>query len=302
VLTALTSWHLFLFTVILVGICGTCKGIAAWRKRERFATFPLILFVVLAAVTLLPLMWPMVREWFMAPTSYGAAPVVGRRSQSLDLLSFFVPTCRHSFWGQWTQTIQLRTMARNRSVFLGYSAMAIAAYGLIRRGRKVRLWIAIGLVFLVLSLGPYPRLWNRQLLTLPWGIPLIRLFRVSHRFHIMTSLSFAVLVGWGWSFAWDALSQKCRKLYLYAVTLLVSAMILFEYLSVPIGTVPIQLSPFIANMGGDPEEYAVVDLPLGREFSRYYMFQQYLLNNPGAGGGGGGGGGPPPPPPPPNKI
>jgi hypothetical protein len=260
--------------VILAGVCGIWKVITAWRKRERFVTSPVILCVVLAVAALLPLMWPMVREWFMAPTSYGAAPVVERRSQSLDLLSFFVPTCRHSFWGQWTQTIQLRTMARNRSVFLGYCAMAIAAYGLVRRGRAVWLWSATGLVFLVLSLGPYPRLWNKQLLTLPWGIPLIRLFRVSHRFHIMTSVSFAVLVGWGWSLAWDALSQKCSKLYLHAATLLASTVILFEYLSVPIGTVPIQISPFMAKMGEDPEEYAVVDLPLGREFGRYYMFQQ----------------------------
>ncbi len=273
-LTALTSWHLFLFTVILASVYGSGKAVIAWRNRNRFVTRSLIVFAVLATVALLPLMWPMLREWFGSPSSYGAAPVGEKRSQSLDLLAFFVPTCRHPFWGHLTNSIQLRTLARERSVFLGFCAIAVAVYGLVRRARPVMLWILTGLVFWGLSLGAYPRLWGTRLIMLPWSIPLTQLFRASHRFHIVTTLAFAVLVGWGWKVAWETWSKKWGRPCLSIATVLVSALILFEYLSVPISTLSVQISPFVEGMGADSGDYAVIDLPLGRKFGRYYMFQQ----------------------------
>jgi hypothetical protein len=273
-LTALTSWHLFLFTVILVGVYGIGKAVIAWRNRTRFVTRSLIVFAILAIVVLLPLMWPMLREWFGSPSSYGAAPVGEKRSQSLDLLAFFVPTCRHPLWGHLTYRVQLRTLARGRSVFLGFCAITIVAYGLVRRARPVILWALTSVVFWGLSLGAHPRLWGTRLMMLPWGIPMTQLFRASHRFHIMTTLAFAVLVGWGWKIAWDALSKKWSRTCLSIGTALVSALILLEYSSVPITTWPIQISPFVERMGADSSDYAVMDLPLSRRFGRYYMFQQ----------------------------
>jgi hypothetical protein len=273
-LTALTSWHLFLFAVIAGGVYGAGATIATRRNRTRFLTRSLIVFVILAIAALLPLMWPMLREWFGDPSAYGTAPINLDRSQSLDLLAFFVPTHHHTLWGRWTKTIQLDILARRRSVFLGFCAMAIAIYGFVRQRQAVMLWTATGVVFWIFSLGPVPRLWGMRLPTLPWGAPLMQVFRASHRFHIMTTLAFAVLVGWGWHVAWETLSKKWSKRYLFIGTALVSAVILFEYLSAPIPTLRVGISPFVERMGEDPEDYAVADLPLGRRFGRFYMFQQ----------------------------
>jgi hypothetical protein len=90
----------------------------------------------------------------------------------------------------------------------------------------------------------------------------------------MMILAFAVLVGWGWKVAEDRWSEKLGKRRWFAATALVSAVMLLEYLSVPIATLPVRISPFIYELGQDPEEYAVIDVPLGRQFGRYYMFQQ----------------------------
>jgi hypothetical protein len=279
-LTTLTSWHLFLFTVVAGGIYGMGKAIAAWRSRTRFFTRAFVVFVMLAMVTLLLLMWPVLREWLQDTSTYGAAPVDFKRSQSLDLLAFFMPTCRHPVWGDLTLLTQVRTLAQRRSVFLGFCALVIAVYGLVRWRSTVVPWIVIGAVFWVFSLGPIPRLWEVPLLTLPWGAPLMQVFRASHRFHIMTILAFAVLVGWGAKLAWDTVAERWGQTCTLFGAVLVSGVILFEYLSVPIDTGEIKVSPFVVSMGQDTERYAVADLPLGRRYGRHYMFQQMFHEKP----------------------
>jgi len=279
-LTALTSWHLFFFTVIAGGIYGVGKAITAWQRGARFFTRAFVVFVVSAVVTLLLLMWPMLQEWFQDSSAYGAAPVDFKRSQSLDLMAFFTPTGRHPVWGDLTLLTQVRTLAQRRSVFLGFCALALAAYGLVRQRISVVLWIVIGVVFWIFSLGPIPRLWEVPLLTLPWGAPLMQVFRASHRFHIMTILAFAVLVGWGSKLAWDIASERWSQTRALIGAVLVSGVILFEYLSVPIDTAPIRVSPFVVGMRQDTEHYVVVDLPLGRRYGRYYMFQQMFHEKP----------------------
>jgi hypothetical protein len=273
-LTALTSWHLFLFTAMLSVAYYIAWLIWAREDSARLITQPLVLFVTIAGVTLVPLMWPLLREWFGASAAYGAAPAVEKYSKSLDLLAFLVPSGRHTLWGDKTLQFQLKTLARSRSTFIGIGALVLAIYGVIHPEKTIKPWIATCFVFLILSLGPYPRLLGKRLLTLPWGIPLIKVFRVSHRFHIMTMLTFAVLVGWGTKNVCQTLSRHREQLALLFKFLL-PVVILFEYLSVPITTLPVRLSPFTRRtLGQDSKDYAIFDLPVGRDYSRYYMFQQ----------------------------
>ena len=273
-LTALTSWHLFLFTAMLSAVYYITWLIWVREDSTRLITQPLILFVTIAGVTLFPLMWPLLQEWLGASAAYGAAPAVEKHSKSLDLLAFLVPSGRHPLWSDKTLQFQLRTLVRSRSTFIGIGALFLAIYGVMHLEKTLKPWIAACFVFLVLSLGPYPRLLGKRLLTLPWGIPLIKVFRVSHRFHIMTTLTFAVLVGWGTKNVCQALSRH-REQSALLFKFLLPVVILFEYLSVPITTLPVRLSPFIKRtLGQDSKDYAIFDLPVGRAYSRYYMLQQ----------------------------
>ena len=283
-LTALTSWHLFLLTALMTVLLATGELVSAWRRRERPLSRSLVGFALLCLVLLGPLMWPQLQAWFGSAASYGKANVNEKPGKSADVLAFAVPTRQHPVWGELTESAQLDLVEQDDSLYLGLVATVVLVYGVSRSGRKMRRWLMIGGVFWVLSLGPYPRLGGAHLPRLPWGVPLIEVFRASHRFHVITGLAFAVLVGWGWTFVWEQLDGSGRRALPVVATVVIAAAILFEYLSVPLPTSSIRTSPFIQQMREDPASYAVIDLPLGRSFSRYYMFQQVFHEKPIAGG------------------
>ena len=285
VATALTSWHLFLLTAMLAGFYLLGESLSARRQRRPIVTRALISFVILCLLLLGPLMWPQLREWFAPTTSYGSANVNEKPGKSADLLAFAIPTYQHPVWGEHTRDVQLGLLDQDHSLFLGVIAPIVALYGLLRNGsRAATRWLVIGGLFWILSLGPYPRVAGTRLPLLPWGVPLIKVFRVSHRFHTMTTLVFAVLVAWGWKSVWEAPRLRERWSCRAVSTILVGSAILFEYISTPIPTSSVRVSPFFQRLGVDSEDYAVIDLPLGRSYSRYYMFQQVFHEKRIAGG------------------
>jgi hypothetical protein len=56
-----------------------------------------------------------------------------------------------------------------------------------------------------------------------------------------------------------------------------TVVILFEYLNVPYPMLPLPAqSPFVAQMAGEADTYAVLDLPMGRNPSKVYLYWQTL--------------------------
>jgi hypothetical protein len=86
-------------------------------------------------------------------------------------------------------------------------------------------------------------------------VPVLSLMRVANRFLIVTSLALAVMVGLGWA----ALRVRSDARFL-----LLSALILIEFLWLPYPLQNVELSPFYREMAASNRQGAVLDIPFTR--------------------------------------
>ena len=208
--------------------------------------------------------------------------------KSTDLLAFVVPSSDHPFLPPYAASAY-RRFAHWRPAFLGYSVLALALYAAIRAGRRALPWTLSGLLFAALSLGTELRVNG---VAYP-GVPLpfqglvalwpgFKLIRQASRFNVMVGLSLALLAGWACA---DLLARVERragealrsvrltsplrrpKAASLLVTVVLSAVIGWEYLALPCPLLPAGVSPWYEALAQEPGDFAIVELPLGQLFS-----------------------------------
>jgi hypothetical protein len=169
--------------------------------------------------------------------------------------------------------------------YLGVVSLALVAYGLWRSRAQWRLWLpwaVVALVFFALSLGTEILLMNRRT-----GIPgpyaalepieFFRALRHPHRMPLVFLIGWGVLLGHGCAALLQRLPKNWRP-RLWLPPLLAVAMLL-ELSVVPFELIEAKFSPFnrvLAKQQG----CAVIDLPLGRQASKEWMFQQTQHGRP----------------------
>ena len=185
------------------------------------------------------------------------------------------------------------------TVFLGYVTLALALLGLWRWRGRVRLWAWTALVFGLFCLGPLLQINGRfrfdldgleMTIPLPYAllhyIPVVQANRAPNRNSVLLMLGLAVLAGYG--VAWllqsirregpeagaagagvlHASARALRPLSLRSglaltVALLLAAAILFEHAAVPLPLTEASVPAVYEQIGAEPGEFAVMQLPLG---------------------------------------
>ncbi|MCU0510337.1 MAG: hypothetical protein MUC34_18560, partial [Anaerolineae bacterium] len=217
VLVALCDWYYVFYCLIFSAVVAVWFLVARRRDARsgrRYLSGPAAIAAVwlLTAVVLSPLLIPMVRE--AAAASYMVPEAGQSRTFSADLLAFITPQGFHPLWGEWARNASSRFTATisEYTVFAGYTVLALALVAVGarwtgRRGMK-GLWIAVALVFFILSLGPALKFQGRTGL-LPGGgeIPLpyalianlsfLNIMRSVSRLDVMLMLSLGVLAAAG---------------------------------------------------------------------------------------------------------
>jgi len=275
-LTALSSWHLLLFSVLWLGFY--LVYLLIW-ERERITWPTLRALGLMGAVTLIligPLFFPLVvgqlegtaRKWVETPSS---------GENALDVLAPFVPSRWHPVLGPLVEPLHQRI--GRRQVFLGYTALVLALAGAIKYWRQARFWALSTLAFFLMSLGAYIRfdgIVSKQPLQ-PWLLPLTRLIRDPARLMVMTTLGLALLaaLGVGW------LVQKVRRSMRTWLVVGLSGLVLFEYLPWPFPTTPVNIPTFYEQLQRDTDFYAIADIPVRQlELRRLSMFYQIVHRKP----------------------
>ena len=123
---------------------------------------------------------------------------------SVDLLSFFLPnpyngvfsTMTASYFGIFSPDIA------ERSAYIGYTVLALAAYAVFKERRKTILWVSIAVIFAWLSLGPYLQVGGvitglPELFLAYHSIPLLNIVREPGRFDIIAMIAMAMLAAIG---------------------------------------------------------------------------------------------------------
>lgn len=265
-------------TLLLVLLCdyyyfAYCLALAAlifgWevvrrRSLARLIISPMILFLVMAAVTCGPLLWSLLALNARDPLLGAHAP----DEFSVDLLGVIIPgghwrfaSLTQGFWDVLPGNIQ------ESSVDLGIAVMALLGFLLVRRSGPA-LWWLILMVFWSLSLGPVVRVWGVPLERIPTPYrelekvaPLLALSGVPARMMVMVTLATAVLV----SVALRLLFYQSQRARAVASALLV--VLALEYLPRALPTtappVPMYVSALAAASDG-----GVLDLVSGYSAER----------------------------------
>lgn len=202
-----------------------------------------------------------------------------------DLAAYFVPMTYHPVFGPLVQPLY-KNFAKNQAwmPFLGYGVLALSIWGALKAKRRSVPWIAIGLFLFVMALGPFLVIngVSHENIRLPYALigdafPLNTL-RSPDRYNLLLPLALAVLAAYGISDLLSRVKRPRAQIWLGAG---VGVLILFEYLGLPYPTIePLTTSAFHAQLANDPEPYAVLDIPLERSDTKYYLYYQTQHQHP----------------------
>jgi hypothetical protein len=277
--TGLSSWH----QLTLAGLLGGLWLLYAWLTERsewpRGNWRALAVMAVTLAVLVGPLLVPLAWEQFANPE--GQDPYLGKEGETqTDLVAYVLPNLYHPLWGQAAAPVHARFLRnKDHSVALGYVPLALAGYGLLRwrAAKKVRFWLLTLVVFVLLAIGPFPRVNGVAYPQVPlpyrlvgWTFPVSSL-RNPERFNIVVGLCLALVVGVAAS---DLLRRLPTRRMAAVVAVVLGALVLLEYWSWPFPTRSPDVPDFYHQLAREPGGFAVVDLPITNDLSKEYMYYQ----------------------------
>jgi len=276
-LTGLARWLHLMFAGGIAVVYVAYSLLFEGRRWNRNTVAALALTLGLAVVLMGPLLSPLVVAQIHSDDRSEDVFSTDPDIYSTDLVSYFVPERGHPLFVAWLSPLWSRM---RRGAYVGYSALALAIVGALRGRRDRACWLVVGVGLFVLSLGPRLQVAGRVLdIRLPYAwvqdwAP-VRVVRHPNRFSVPLSLPLAVLAGYGMSW----LLSRLRRPVVLTVGL--SALLLVEYLPWPYPTVQPSVPPFYHQLAQEPDEFAVLDLPLGtRTVAKPYMYYATVHGKP----------------------
>ncbi len=304
----LIDWYYPLYMVLLAGLfLAWALGATLLRRRSWHSLLHSSLTIgagmAAAALLLSPLLVPMVRDSRSA--TYLEEPLTFSDRYGADLGSFFLPSPQQPLWGKLFAPITDTFGEGNTAegiVYMGLVAIILALFGLWWARGSEHLWVLTIAAFGLISLGPTLRVFNHKIGNWPpyllfYRLPIVRITRVPSRFEIMMHLALAVLAGLG---VWGLLSGERRKktqagnqkpekqsrdrnprrplspYTAYALTGVLLALLILDYLPVPYKLTLATMSPFYQQLAQDSEHYALLEIPMQRPDSQWY-YTRWML-------------------------
>lgn len=277
ILTALSSWHLMIFTVLLsVLYLGYLAVVERWRYSQA-TVLNLALLAGLVSVVIAPFLYPLVREQLTISRSYvGVEPSVGKGN---DLVAFLLPAEQHPVLGKLVISAPAH-VKNNRTVYLGVTVIGLSIAGSLANRKRARFWVLVALSSMLFSLGSHIQIAGHVFgVTTPWSKPIIWLLRHPFRFNVLVGLALAVTSGLGLSAVLHQLvDNRSRWRWPFAGTTM--AFLVFEYLCLPFPTMGAVVPASYFDLAVSPGEGAVLELPMGRQPSKYYLYYQMVHGRP----------------------
>lgn len=195
---------------------------------------------------------------------------------SARLEMFFHPSSMSTFLKRYADPTMLNPV--ESTLYIGMTILALLLISIyfffkLPKNSKIRLGLFYFLAFsfFILSLGPF-LYWNRVKTNIPLPfaafhlVPLIGGVQEPVRIHPYTMLSLAVISGFTFRF----LEEKVKK-YSLALLVVLTGLILFEYLPIPFPTTEVKVHPVYQQIAKQQEAYAILDLPMGWNTGQYAL-------------------------------
>jgi hypothetical protein len=206
-LSSLCNWefavYLLLFTALYV-VATFVEQRQAWRVAARTLLPRTASLGVLYLAVMSPVVVPMIQE-LRQPEQYMVRSRYDTIVHSADLFAVFVPNPMHPLWREWGQRLNAKFQSEGvfvTTVSISYVAAGLAVLGAIRHWQRARFWLASGLIFWVLSLGPQLQIFGRTTaIPMPYELlfqsKIIQISRAPARYIIPALLCLAILAAIG---------------------------------------------------------------------------------------------------------
>ncbi|HEY3361939.1 MAG TPA: hypothetical protein VGK06_09000 [Methanosarcina sp.] len=238
---------------------------------HKYALFGLISLLGLIPLTLENIQIALSNENFLKLDPFEAV------TYSADLLSFFLPSVLHPVYGSAVTDIynNFSGNTSENTTFIGYTVILLSSFAALRlkRNKYVKFWLIAALFFSLISLGPLLHVNGNTSFTvfnttvpLPYLalyhlIPFLDNCRTPGRFFVIASLSFAVLAGYGVSEL-----QKFNKYNKKVAIIIISSLIIFEYLAIPFPVSAVSQPSFYEEISQDRGNYALLEIPATQNY------------------------------------
>ena len=237
-----------------------------------------------------------------APFILFVAPRVARDTQpkpafsdvnlwNADVLAFFAPSPTHPWWGAPFSPLYAQFTGNyfEQTVYLGYVTLALAVAAVAWR-RRARFWALVGLIFVVLALGPLLHVagaWRFDVGGVPITVPLpaivfhflpgVSALRVFSRFTVIAMLALAILAGYAMAALRERLeAARARPRLVTAIGIVVGVAVLVDYLAVPLPVLSTRIPRPLEALGaetGPGRRGSVLDVPLDWRVGKYEYYQ-----------------------------
>ncbi len=280
-LNALIDWYLVICVLLLTVLLALAY---VWYARRKGRSW---LAAQWSALGLMAALWLVVCSPLIIPTMQAAGdasllsslPEVERISHSVDLVDLFVAPDNQNLEAPLTNPILANfpsylpgchtnlNQCLQRRGFVGYTTMLLAIVGTVGWWRRRSgYWLGATLLSVLLALGPVLHIGTHDTtvpmpFTLLEKLPFIGIMRAPDRFMMAAVATLAVLAGLG--VAW--LQQRSRAGRWLAAGL--SLAMLVEFFAIPLTLAPVTTSPFFTQLGADPAQYAILELPLTQHYT-----------------------------------
>ncbi|MDY9927193.1 hypothetical protein [Methanosarcina sp.] len=236
------------------------------RIFYKYSLFGLISFSGLIPLTIESILTATSNENFLKLDPFQAVMF------STDLLSFFLPSILHPIFGDLTTNVYGNFSGNfsENTTFIGYTVilLSLLATRRLKENKYVKFWSISALFFSLISLGPLLHINGNTSFTvfhttvplphlaLYYLIPFLDNCRTTGRFFVIASLSFAVLTGYGVSELLKS-SKNNKKI----ITIVISSLIIFEYLAIPFPVSAVSQPSFYEEISQDKDNYALLEIP-----------------------------------------
>lgn len=289
-LAAWTSLYIMMFALVTVIPIGVVLFLIdrRWRKLNywKIAAVMGVISAIMIGVRVLP----------MLRSSAALTTAIEQKYETdtqTDLMAFIIPSQYNPLFEPLVSPIIYSPRVDYTSppmnfkwpAYLGLMPLLLCLSAITWGKQRARnwAWFALLLFFVVLCLGPVLR-FNGPVysnITLPaaylqW-FPPIRAVRPDF-FVLGLSLPLAVCAALGferWLTAWDN-----RRHVQQALAIGVCGLLLFEYWNGPFPGVDVVVDPFYARLANTTDQSALIDLPMGRQESKPYLYFQTLHHQP----------------------
>ena len=237
------------------------------------------------ALVLAPVLWPMVSE--ATRFAFMVRPTSDLYILSASLLDFVIPNRLHTLWRETGITWPGNQIApvSERTIAVGYAALALAVVAAARVRRGTGLWVAAALFFVLMAMGPALHVGDITWADIPaatapgapWSpyallnrlVPFMRISRSVSRFAILVQMSVAVLAGMGLAY----LAARRTRAVAAGLTAAALAVVLAEYWVAPYPVSPPDTPPVYAEIAKQPGTGSVLNLPMNYDRPGYLLYQ-----------------------------